>query len=88
MKRARISLSSLAIAGLIGAGLSAAPIGFDDQFAPEFKSAFAKGKGSGKSGGKGGKGGGHGHSGAIMEQIWRNLPTIRSKMATAAAKVI
>ena len=70
MKRVRISLSTLAIAGLIGAGLSAAPIGVDDQFAPEFKTADAKGKGSGKSAGKGGKGGksgkrgGHGAGGS------------------------
>ncbi|NKB47816.1 MAG: hypothetical protein GKS02_00480 [Alphaproteobacteria bacterium] len=57
MKPVRISVSSLAIAGFIAFGLSAAPIGVGDNFAPEIKSAFAKGKGSGKSSGKGGKGG-------------------------------
>lgn len=52
MKRARISVSTLAIAALIGVGFVAAPVGFDDQMTPEVKSAAAKG--AGKSSGKGG----------------------------------
>lgn len=52
MKRARISVSTLAIAALIGVGFVAAPVGFDDQLTPEVKSASAKG--AGKSSGKGG----------------------------------
>ena len=43
MTRARYSISSLAITGLVALALSAVPIGLDDQYKPEIKSAFAKG---------------------------------------------
>lgn len=54
MIRARNSMSSLVIAGFVAFAFSVAPVGLDDDFSLETKSAFAKGKGSGSSGGKGG----------------------------------
>ena len=68
MTHAPNSISSLAIAGLIAVALGAAPIGLDDNFTPEIKSAFAKGggnSGGGNSGGgnNGNQGGGHANNG-------------------------
>lgn len=54
MTRARNPISSLVIAGFVAFAFSVAPVGLDDDFSLETKSAFAKGKGSGNSGGKGG----------------------------------
>lgn len=54
MIRARNPISSLVIAGFVAFAFSVAPVGLDDDFSLETKSAFAKGKGSGNSGGKGG----------------------------------
>lgn len=54
MTRAPSSISSLVIAGFIAAALSVAPVGLDDDFTLQTKTAFAKGKGSGSSSGRGG----------------------------------
>lgn len=65
MTRAPSSISSLVIAGFIAVALSVAPFGLDDNFAPETKTAFAKGKGSGSSSssGRGGSNRGGGSRG-------------------------
>jgi len=65
---ARHSISSLAVAGLVAVVLSAAPVGLGSDYAPEIKSAFAKGGGGGAGGGggnAGGNGGGHGGSNGV-----------------------
>ncbi len=72
MTHVRHSISSLTIAGFIAVALSAAPVGFGSDYAPEIKSALAKGGGGGASsgggnaGGNGGSnGGGHGGSNGV-----------------------
>jgi len=54
MSKARYSIGTLAITGFTAVALIATPVGLDNDFSLEIKSAFAKGKGSGNSGGKGG----------------------------------
>lgn len=53
MIRSAHSISSLAIAGFVAFAFSVAPVGLDNDFSLETKSAFAKGKGSGKSSSRG-----------------------------------
>jgi hypothetical protein len=63
MTRARTSISSLVITGFVALAFSIAPVGLDDDFTPETKTAFAKGKGSGSSSGRGGSNRGGGNRG-------------------------
>lgn len=53
MIRSAHSISSLVIAGFVAFAFSVAPVGLDNDFSLETKSAFAKGKGSGKSSSRG-----------------------------------
>ena len=64
MTYTRHSISSLAVAGFIAVALSAAPVGLGSDYAPEIKSAFAKGGGGG-AGSAGSNGGGHGGSNGV-----------------------
>lgn len=74
MTRAHTSISSLVITGFVALAFSIAPVGLDDDFTPETKAAFAKGKGSGSSssGGRGGSNRGGGNRGGSSSSSGSN----------------